>query len=117
MTADHLALSLEARWAAEFPRPTVTRPVPPEFSPWHAQSRVLTEVRRDRVLTQRVLAAYGACRQAQGEAGRASQAQRPVMIEDARAHFYAACALIQPLVTRHFDPTFWRSGWPKRSRS
>lgn len=113
MTADHLPLSFEARWASEFPRPTLTRPVPPEFSPWHAHDRVLTEVRRDRALTQRVLAAYGACQRAQGEAGRASRAQRPVLMEDARAHFYAACTLIQPLVARHFDPAFWRSGWPE----
>ncbi|WP_189059451.1 MULTISPECIES: hypothetical protein [Deinococcus] len=34
-------------------------------------------------------------------------------MDDARAQFYEACLLVQPLVARHFDPAFWRSGWPE----
>jgi hypothetical protein len=46
-----------------------------------------------------------------GQVKGASRAQQSQLREDARERLYEACALIQPVIARHFPPESWEGSW------
>lgn len=55
--------------------------------------------------------AYAAAVRAHGQVKGASRVQQPRLQEDARERLYEACALIQPVIARHFPLESWDGSW------
>ena len=98
-------------WAEQFPVPLPRCPLPPGFSAWAAREQALADLRQSGPLADAVRTAYAAAVRAHGQIKGASRAQQPHLQEDARERLYEACALIQPVIARHFPPESWSEGW------